>query len=157
MMNSLSRWYLVLALGVLSCLMGLSAQRLASQVRFGLEFRGGYEIYYLASPAAGKIRVSSEDMPATAKILRQRADSIGMAEPEIHIEGANHIRIKLAGLTSAGESRSLLGSAQGLPTILTEKYTQTVGSVLGNTALKDDERRRHWRRLHLSPSSGSIS
>lgn len=58
MTNSLSRWYLVLALGILSCLIGLSAQRLASQVRFGLEFRGGYEIYYVASPAAGKIHVA---------------------------------------------------------------------------------------------------
>lgn len=121
MTNSPSRMYLVLVLGILSCLMGLSAQRLASQVRFGLEFRGGYEIYYVAAPAAGKIRVSAEDMLATAKILRQRTESIGMAEPEIHIEGENHIRVKLAGLTSAGESRSLLGSAQGLPTVLTEK------------------------------------
>jgi preprotein translocase SecF subunit len=137
MTHSLSRWYLVLVLGILSCLIALSAQRLASQVRFGLEFRGGYEIYYAASPAVGKTHVSADDMLATAKILRQRADSIGMAEPEIHIEGENHIRVKLAGLTSAGESRSLLGSAQGLPTVLTEKYTQTVGSVLGNTALKE--------------------
>ncbi|HEX9453848.1 MAG TPA: MMPL family transporter, partial [Candidatus Binatia bacterium] len=137
MTNSPSRWYLLLALGIISGLIGLTAQRLASQVRFGLEFRGGYEIYYVASPALGKTQVSAEDMLATAKILRQRADSIGMAEPEIHIEGQNHLRVKLAGLTSAGESRSLLGSAQGLSTVLTEKYTQTVGSVLGNTALKE--------------------
>jgi len=59
-----------------------------------LEFRGGYEIYYVASPAAGKTQVSAEDMLATAKILRQRADSIGMAGPEIHIEGDNQIRVK---------------------------------------------------------------
>jgi preprotein translocase SecF subunit len=45
--------------------------------------------------------------------------------------------VKLAGLTSAEESRSLLGSSQGLPTQLTEKYTQTVGSVLGKTALAE--------------------
>src|SRR5258706_4728896 len=135
--NSPSRWYLLLALGIISGLIGLTAQRLASRVRFGLEFRGSYEIYYVASPALGKTQVSAEDMLATAKILRQRADSIGMAEPEIHIEGQNHLRVKLAGLTSVGESRSLLGSAQGLSTVLTEKYTQTVGSVLGNTALKE--------------------
>ena len=137
MTNSPSRLYLVLMVGILSCLIGLTARRLASQVRFGLEFRGGYEIYYVVSPATGKTHVTTEDMVATANILRQRADSIGMAEPEIHIEGENHIRVKLAGLTSADESRSLLGSAKGLPTILTEKYTQTVGSVLGKTALKE--------------------
>ena len=137
MSTSRSRLYLAFVVGVLSCLMGLSARRLASQVRFGLEFRGGYEIYYVVSPAEGKAHVSAEDMLTTANILRQRADSIGMAEPEVHIEGENHIRVKLAGLTSADESRSLLGSSQGLPTVLTEKYTQTVGSVLGNTALKE--------------------
>ena len=136
-MTNSSRLYLVLVVGILSCLIGLTARRLASQVRFGLEFRGGYEIYYVVSPAVGKTHVTAEDMVATANILRQRADSIGMAEPEIHIEGENHIRIKLAGLTSADESRSLLGSAKGLPTVLTEKYTQTVGSVLGKTALKE--------------------
>jgi len=124
-------------MGFLSCLMSLSAQRLASHVRFGLEFRGGYEIYYVVSSVDRKNHVSTEEMLATVNILRQRADSIGMAEPEIHIEGENHIRLKLAGLTSADESRSILGNAQGLPVVLTEKYTQTVGSVLGNTALKE--------------------
>jgi len=137
MSTSQSRVYLTLVIGVLSCLMGLSARRLASHVRFGLEFRGGYEIYYAVSPAAGKAQVSAEDLLTTAHILQQRADSIGMAEPDIHIEGENHIRVKLAGLTSAEESRSLLGNVTGLPTVLTEKYTQTVGSVLGKTALKE--------------------
>src|SRR6266850_7470359 len=137
MTNSTSRLYLVLVVGILSCLIGLTARRLASQVRFGLEFRGGYEIYYVASPTAGKTRVTMGDMVTTANILRQRADSIGMAEPEIHVEGENHIRVKLVGHTSADEARSLLGSATGLPTVLNEKYTQTVGSVLGKTALKE--------------------
>ena len=31
--------------------------------------------------------------------------------------------------------RSGLGNSSGLPVVLTEKYTQTVGSVLGKTAL----------------------
>src|SRR5258706_11522364 len=96
--NSPSRWYLLLALGIISGLIGLTAQRLASQVRFGLEFRGGYEIYYVASPALGKTQVSAEDIVATAKILRQAADSIGMAEPQIHILGQNHLLVQFARL-----------------------------------------------------------
>jgi preprotein translocase SecF subunit len=127
----------VLLIAGLVVLMGLTGRRLASNVRFGLEFRGGYEIYYVVSPGEGKSRLTSEDLLATTDILGRRADSIGMAEPEIHIEGENHIRVKLAGLTSADESRSLLGSSEGLPVVLTEKYTQTVGSVLGATALKE--------------------
>lgn len=115
----------------------LTSKTLVSGLRFGLEFRGGYEIYYVVSPANGAAIVSPDDMIKTVEVLQRRADTIGMAEPEIHIEGDSHIRVKLAGLTSADESRSTLGNPVGLPTKLTEKYTQTVGSVLGKTALKE--------------------
>lgn len=125
------------AIFLLLSLMISSFGTLATKVRFGLDFRGGYEIYYVVTPIEGKNDFTAQDLLNTAAILRQRADSIGMAEPDIRIEGHNHIRLKLAGISSAEESRSLLGNAQGLPTVLTEKYTQTVGSVLGNTALKD--------------------
>lgn len=128
---------LILVLGLLASVIGLSFKPLASQVRFGLEFRGGYEIYYVVASAPGKTSLTQKDLLATVDVLRQRADAIGMAEPDIRLEGANHIRVKLAGVTSADESRSLLGSSQGLPTQLTEKYTQTVGSVLGKTALAE--------------------
>src|SRR5512140_759442 len=84
-----------------SCLVGLSSQRLASQLRFGMECRGRYEIDYITTPAAGGNRGSQEGMLATVNVLRQRTDSIGMAEPAIQIEGENHFRVKLAGLESA--------------------------------------------------------
>ena len=132
-----SRFSLILVLGLLAALIGLSLKPLAEHVRFGLEFRGGYEIYYVLEPLAGTTSISQQDRLATIDILRKRADGIGMSEPEIQLEGANHIRLKLAGLTSADESRSQLGNPQGLPLKLTEKYTQTVGSVLGRTALTE--------------------
>ncbi len=128
---------LIVVVVALAALIGFTGPKLASSIRFGLEFRGGYEIYYVVSPAAGKSALTAAEVIATADVLRKRADAIGMAEPDIHVEGENHIRVKLAGLTSADESRSLLGSPVGLPAVLTEKYTQTVGSVLGNTALKE--------------------
>lgn len=132
-----SRFSLILVLGLLAALIGLSLKPLAEHVRFGLEFRGGYEIYYVLEPLAGTTSISQQDRQATIDILRKRADGIGMSEPEIQLEGANHIRLKLAGLTSADESRSQLGNPDGLPLKLTEKYTQTVGSVLGRTALTE--------------------
>jgi preprotein translocase SecF subunit len=131
------RLYFVLLTGLLACLVAATFSSLASHVRFGLEFRGGYEIYYVVTPAPGKTELLPTDLLQTVDTLRQRADSIGISEPDIRVEGTNHIRVKLAGLTSAEESRSLLGSSQGLPTQLTEKYTQTVGSVLGKTALAE--------------------
>jgi preprotein translocase SecF subunit len=132
-----SRLCLVLLLSLLSGLIALTLKPLAEQVRFGLEFRGGYEIYYLVEPLPGAAPPSPSELLATIDTLRQRADSIGMSEPQIQLEGANHIRLKLAGLTSADESRSQLGNPVGLPVKLSEKYTQTVGSVLGRTALSE--------------------
>lgn len=129
--------YFTIIVSMLVCSMAFTSRNLISKIRFGLEFRGGYEIYYTVSPKEGKAQVTSEDLLATANILRKRADSIGMAEPEIHLEGKDHIRLKMAGLTSLKDRRSSLGDSSGLPTILTEKYTQTVGSVLGKTALKE--------------------
>jgi preprotein translocase SecF subunit len=132
-----SRLGLLLFVGLFIGLFALSLKPLAENLRFGLEFRGGYEIYYVVEPLAGQAAPSQAELLASIDILRKRADSIGMSEPEIQLEGANHIRLKLAGLTSADESRSNLGNPEGLPVKLTEKYTQTVGSVLGRTALEE--------------------
>lgn len=132
-----SRLCLVLFVGLLTGLIALSLKPLAENVRFGLEFRGGYEIYYVVEPLTGTAAPSQAELLTSIDILRKRADSIGMSEPEIQLEGANHIRLKLAGLTSADESRSKLGNPEGLPVKLSEKYTQTVGSVLGRTALTE--------------------
>jgi preprotein translocase SecF subunit len=132
-----SRLGLLLFVSLFVGLLALTLKPLAENLRFGLEFRGGYEIYYVVEPLAGKAAPNQSELLASIDMLRKRADGIGMSEPEIQLEGANHIRLKLAGLTSADESRSNLGNPEGLPVKLTEKYTQTVGSVLGRTALKE--------------------
>lgn len=131
-----SRLLFTLVMTVLVALVGLTFTSVVQQVRMGLEFRGGYEIYYVVDPQAGHRPLIQQDLQDTVDTLRKRADSLGMPEPEIKIEGQNHIRLRLAGLTSAEESRSSLSDPQGLPTQLTEKYTQTVGSVLGPTAFE---------------------
>lgn len=132
-----SRLFFTLLMTLLTALVGLTFTSVVQQTRFGLEFRGGYEMYYLVAPLARQQPLTQQDLQGTVDILRQRADSMGLSEPEIKIEGQNHIRLKLPGLTSAEASRSSLANPQGLPTRLTEKYSQTVGSVLGPTAFQD--------------------
>lgn len=126
-----------LTIAGLLCLMTFTVPSLVKNTKFGLEFRGGYEIQYMAESYRTDKPVSHETLLETIQALRKRADSIGMAEPEINIEGQNRIRLKIAGMDSADQVRSILGDAKGLPLRLTEKYTQTVGSVLGNSALKE--------------------
>lgn len=110
---------------------------LVAHTKFGLEFRGGYEIQYVATSLQPERPVTHDELLATTVLLRHRADMVGMAEPEISIEGKNRIRLKIAGVATADQVRSILGDSSGLPVKLTEKYTQTVGSVLGNSALKE--------------------
>lgn len=130
----------LVVLGVVAlviAIMAITAPGLAKDLRFGLEFRGGYEIYYAVSAKSGSEPVTPEVLLATADVLRQRCDGIGMSEPEIHLEGENHIRLKIAGLTNAQQMRSTLSQQEGLPAIIEERYSQTVGSVLGQSALHD--------------------
>ncbi len=127
----------LLAISTLVCAMGLSSNWLLKHIRLGLEFNGGYEILYAAEPLASGKPPTRDELIAAAAILERRANSLGMAEPEIALEGANRIRIKIAGLSTRDQIREILSGPEAMPVKLVERYTQTVGGVLGATALKE--------------------
>lgn len=108
---------------------------LVSNVNIGLEFKGGYEILYSAESPSGE-PVSPDLLLATANILQERANSLGISEPQIIIEGDHEIRVQLAGVSDTQKARQILNSGDNLPLKLTEKYSYTVGGVLGDAALK---------------------
>jgi len=110
---------------------------LVSHTRIGLEFRGGYEILYSAeSPVAGQA-VDAQALLEAAKVLESRANSLGVAEPEVTIEGGDQIRVKLAGVSSNEQVRAIMNKPGAMPLKLAEKYSQTVGGVLGASDLSD--------------------
>ncbi len=127
----------------LSVLIAGTLPTLLHNTRIGLEFKGGYEILYVAQPinAAEPINaaqpVTKAEMLKTAEILSRRTNALGVAEPDVVIEGQNLIRIKLAGVSSHDAVRSRLTQPESLPLKLTEKYSQTVGGVLGEADLRD--------------------
>ena len=127
----------LLAILAIGCAIGLSSRRLLKNIRLGLEFNGGYEILYAAEPRLAGKTLTHEQLVAAANILERRANTLGMAEPEIALEGANRIRIKIAGLTTKDQIREILSGPETMPVKLVERYTQTVGGVLGATALKE--------------------
>ena len=108
---------------------------LASNVNIGLEFKGGYEILYSAESQNGG-PVDRDLLVNTANILQERANSLGISEPQIMIEGDHEIRVQLAGITDTQKAREILNAEDNLPLKLTEKYSYTVGGVLGDVALK---------------------
>ena len=108
------------------------APYLVEHTRIGLEFKGGYEILYTAESTDPGKPVDKDTLLLTADILGKRANTLGVDEPEITLEGDDQIRVKLAGVTSSDQVKTII-KTDALPLKLTETYSQTVGGVLGQT------------------------
>ena len=61
-------------------------------------------------------------------------DILGVSEPEITIEGDNHIRVKLAGVTNKEEAREVLSSTASLTFRDTTNHLLMTSDVLGGNA-----------------------
>ena len=126
----------VLIIGSFSAIMAYTTPYLITHTNIGLEFTGGYEILYSAESPYGE-PVDRDSLIKTANILQERANSLGISEPQIIIEGDHEIRVQLAGVTDTQKARQILNAVDNLPLKLTEKYSYTVGGVLGREALKE--------------------
>jgi preprotein translocase SecF subunit len=131
------RLLLATILLALATAMALSLPQLATDTRVGLEFRGGYEILFVASPLPDGRLADHDLLLQAATVLGQRANRLGVSEPEVVVEGKDQIRVKLAGVSGVAELRKTLLDPAGMPVQLTEKYSQTVGGVLGESDLQD--------------------
>ena len=111
-------------------LIAFTAQGLASATRIGLEFRGGYEMLFVATPVIAGGTVTQADLLTTARELAHRANANGIAEPEVRVESPAQIRMLLAGVEAGNQAQALL-KGPPLPVKLQVKWTNTVGGVLG--------------------------
>jgi preprotein translocase SecF subunit len=120
-------WAVVTLIGAA---IAMTTPGLLDKTRIGLEFRGGSEILYVASPLHGSAPVNRSDLLAAATELGRRANATGVAEPEIRVESPAQIRVLLAGAETQDEAHRLL-QGPPLPVRLDVKWTNTVGGVLG--------------------------
>ncbi len=86
---------------------------LFSNLKFGLDLQGGFEILYKAESIDGS-KMTHEKIVATYKTLQKRIDSLGVSEPEITVEGNDKIRVKLAGVKDPDEARTQLSTVATL-------------------------------------------
>jgi preprotein translocase SecF subunit len=121
----------------LSVLMALTTGFLVSHTRIGLEFQGGYELNFAVAPLNAGDTLTSEQVLQAANILSERANKLGMSEPQVNILGANEIRVVLAGVKGGNPSIATLRDPAGLPVQLMEKYSLSVGGVLGSEDLSN--------------------
>lgn len=87
---------------------------LAKSVKLGLDLQGGFEILYVAEPFEAGAQVTRDSLRETARSLEQRVDALGVSEPEITPEGADRIRVKIAGVHDEEEVRAILGKPADL-------------------------------------------
>jgi len=76
-------------------------------VRLGLDLRGGVYVMLKAEDTAGAGGGDALDRAIT--VIRNRIDALGLTEPVIQREGADRIRIELAGIVDQQAAREVIG------------------------------------------------
>ncbi|NRF91398.1 protein translocase subunit SecD [Paenibacillus frigoriresistens] len=94
---------------------GATSPRLVERIKLGLDLKGGFEILYTAEPLTAGAPLTKETLTQAAESLAKRADSLGVAEPEVYPEGTDRIRVRLAGVENEEEVRALMSK----PSVLT--------------------------------------
>ncbi|KRE74706.1 hypothetical protein ASL11_04925 [Paenibacillus sp. Soil750] len=94
---------------------GITSPGLVDRIKLGLDLKGGFEILYTAEPLTAGQPLTKETLTEAAQSLAKRADSLGVAEPEVYPEGSDRIRVRLAGVENEEEVRTLMSK----PSVLT--------------------------------------
>lgn len=114
------------------CLFGIKP--LFESLNYGLDLQGGFEVLYQIDPIEDDKTLDSDMVYNTYKAILKRIDILGVSEPEITIEGDNHIRVKLAGVTNAEEARSVISSTAVLSFRDANDNLLMTSDVLGGNA-----------------------
>ncbi len=125
--------------GIITCICLIlislfSFSPLLDAIQYGLDLQGGFEVLYEVSPIDTEDTLDSDMVYNTYKSLLKRIDILGVSEPEITIEGENHIRVKLAGVTNKEEAREVLSATASLTFRDTSNHLLMTSEVLGGNA-----------------------
>jgi len=115
----------LISLGVLLVLVAAAifiAFPISKSFKLGLDLKGGLSIIYTAKDTP-KAPVTEDSMKQAEYVLRQRADKLGVAEPEIQREGARNIMVQLPGIKDPEKAKEIMGKPAVLQfAIVNEQY-----------------------------------
>ncbi|ARU63708.1 protein translocase subunit SecD [Tumebacillus avium] len=77
-------------------------------ITLGLDLQGGFDVLYEVQDSPEGEKVTDEGVISTIKAIERRIDKEGVSEPNIQKEGANRIRVQLAGVFDQSEAKKLL-------------------------------------------------
>jgi SecD/SecF fusion protein len=75
----------------------------------GLDLRGGIEVVLRAVPNKGQ-KVDSAGMQTAQQVMVNRVDKLGVASPNVAIQGGNEIVVQLAGIHDTNKAAKIIGS-----------------------------------------------
>jgi preprotein translocase subunit SecD len=105
----------VLIIVVTFVVMGITTPKITSDIKLGLDLKGGFEILYIAEPINEGQEITPDVLREAARSIEDRANRSKVAEPEVTPEGTDRIRVKLAGVENPEELRRILKT----PAVLT--------------------------------------
>jgi SecD/SecF fusion protein len=82
--------------------------------KLGLDLRGGVELIYEARPTPQQPEVTQDALDRAIDVMRDRVDSLGVAEPEIQRSGADQISVGLPDVDNAEEAQQQVGQVAQL-------------------------------------------
>lgn len=90
-------------------IIGFRTPEVTGNIPRGLDLQGGFEVLYDVSPANKGDVIDREALVSTVRALENRANVLGVSEPNIQIEG-KRIRVQLAGVKDQNKAREILST-----------------------------------------------
>ena len=82
--------------------------------KLGLDLRGGTSLVYEGQPTPQQPNVDSEAIERAIEIIRQRVDTLGVAEPEINRVGTDQIDVQLPDVQDIERAVNVIGTTAQL-------------------------------------------
>ncbi|HZJ29162.1 MAG TPA: protein translocase subunit SecD [Solirubrobacterales bacterium] len=123
------RRYLFILLFVVGLIAASVWVILEKPTRLGLDLRGGVELVYQGRPTPQQPEVTSEAVDRSIEIIRDRIDSLGVAEPEVSRLGTQELIVSLPDVDNAERAISQVGRTSQLyfydwePNVITKPDT----------------------------------
>ncbi len=102
---------LLLVLGLIA---GSVAVIATKSTKLGLDLQGGVSLVYQGQPTKQQKTITPESLDRAVDIIRERVDSLGVAEPSISRAGKNQIEVDLPAVKDAARAEDRVGTTAQL-------------------------------------------
>jgi SecD/SecF fusion protein len=96
-----------------SLLLAIPGSPIYKKPVLGLDLQGGIEVVLRAIPHHGQT-INSTQMQTAQSIMENRVNKVGVASPNVAIQGSNEIVMQLAGVTDPNKAAKVIGTTGAL-------------------------------------------